>query len=169
MASLTSLRTLPPSGTGTPSKAGQHRGLVEVQPHEVVFEWTPGRDMQGHVHIRNATSQPVAFKIKTTSLEKYRMAPTTGMIDAESTVYVKIVKRAEASFEAAVGSSGGRDRFLVQAVPVDWEGVKSLGASLASRQLAREDVDEHAAMMSFRAPASLAPSQLYIRVRVVSG
>lgn len=149
--------------------ASAHTGsdLLELLPDEVVFEWAAGKDMHGHLGMHNLTAQPLAFKLKTTSLDTYRVRPTTGIIDANGTIYVKIVKRAERSFEVAADCD--RDRFLVQAVPVDWSGSLAAAGGRAPRG-ATEGTDEAAALATFRRMqqgALTTPVHLYVRVSVV--
>merc|ERR1712029_305316 len=64
--------------------------LLITPAHEVVFSSSPAGDLVAKLLIQNVSSKPVGYKIKTTSPDKYRVRPSTGILASNITTSVEI-------------------------------------------------------------------------------
>jgi len=97
--------------------------LKLIPNHEVIFEPAANGDLMSRVQLINTSDKKVAFKIKTTSPEKYRVRPSSGLLSPSQETSV--------SLYVPTGHSGGnspvagKDKFLITAVYVEEEDVSS--------------------------------------------
>ena len=64
--------------------------LLITPAHEVVFSSSPAGDLVAKLLIQNVSSKPVGYKIKTTSPDKYRVRPSTGILASNISTSVEI-------------------------------------------------------------------------------
>ncbi len=96
-------------------------GLLRLTPGtDVVFDKNSYGDLVARLTISNASSQPVVYKIKTTSPDRYKVRPSMYNLPAESSNQVEILVQSQSPGLAA---SLVRDKFLITAVTVDQEGL----------------------------------------------
>ncbi|KAM3567254.1 hypothetical protein VYU27_010597, partial [Nannochloropsis oceanica] len=69
------------------------------------------------IHVQNISSQPVAFKVKTTQPKRYLVKPNQGILEAGGSdrIQIQIVPKDRALLATKPGQAAS-DRFLVQAV-----------------------------------------------------
>eukprot|EP00088_Acartia_fossae_P070015 TRINITY_DN9268_c0_g1_i2.p1 TRINITY_DN9268_c0_g1~~TRINITY_DN9268_c0_g1_i2.p1 ORF type:complete len:548 (+),score=161.37 TRINITY_DN9268_c0_g1_i2:124-1767(+) len=94
--------------------------LKLIPNHEVIFEAAANGDLISRVQLTNISDKKVAFKIKTTSPEKYRVRPSSGLLSpgAETSVSLYVPTAAN---NGGSGNSpvAGKDKFLITAVYVE--------------------------------------------------
>ena len=64
--------------------------LLITPAHEVIFSSSPAGDLVAKLLIQNVSSKPVGYKIKTTSPDKYRVRPSTGILASNISTSVEI-------------------------------------------------------------------------------
>lgn len=94
--------------------------LLRLTPaEEVIFQpGGNGQDLVARVNVANVAGNPVAFKIKTTSPEKFRVRPSMACLGPNGTLQIEIVVQAANNPSQLV-----RDKFLISASTVDHEGL----------------------------------------------
>nr|XP_043605982.1 vesicle-associated protein 1-2-like [Erigeron canadensis]XP_043605983.1 vesicle-associated protein 1-2-like [Erigeron canadensis] len=113
--------------------------ILELQPHDLQFNFELKKQSSCAVQMINKTNQHVAFKIKTTNPKKYCVRPNTGVIDPNSSCDFTVTMQAQ---KVAPPDMICRDKFLVQSTFVS-EGTKE--EDVTSETFAKEDgklVDE---------------------------
>lgn len=94
--------------------------LVQLSPHEEVsFEPSSGGgELVARISVKNIAGRPIAYKVKTTSPEKYKVKPSLSNLSAggANTVEITVQSAHAASLTAA---SIARDKFLVAVFVVD--------------------------------------------------
>ncbi|GFN81670.1 motile sperm domain-containing protein 2-like [Plakobranchus ocellatus] len=101
--------------------------LLTVSPaDELTFQSSPGGDAFDIITLSNTLTHAVAFKVKTTSPEKFRVRPSSGIINPRKTeeVYVYLVQDHKTDVS--------KDKFLIMAMEV------KPGASFDPNQLFKE-------------------------------
>ncbi len=93
--------------------------LVSVSPEEIVFPSVINQEAVFLLKVKNITSTPIAFKVKTTAPKNYLVKPSAGTIPGNGTSEIKITLNKQAT-----EPTSNSDRFLVQAVKT--EGGKEL-------------------------------------------
>ena len=94
--------------------------ILRLTPaEEVIFQpGGSGQDLIARVNVANATGKAVAFKIKTTSPEKFRVRPSMACLGPNGTLQIEIVVQAANNPSLLV-----RDKFLISASSVDHDGL----------------------------------------------
>lgn len=89
----------------------------QVSPSSTItFEWSPNAELHSQFAIRNMSNKrQVAFKIKTTAPDVYRVRPATSIMDPGSTLFVKVVRAPTKTIEEAETEG---HRFVIVCVPV---------------------------------------------------
>jgi len=108
---------------GTAPGSNLQQDIIRITPHnEVVFSPSaPSGELVAKMSILNIGSRVVGYKIKTTSPEKYRVRPSTGILGLGNTAQVEIhVASAEGGGANTVLS---KDKFLVTAVFLEKEDI----------------------------------------------
>jgi hypothetical protein len=85
--------------------------LVTVSPEEITFPNVLNQEAVFMLKVKNTSSSPVAFKVKTTAPKNYLVKPSAGVIAANGDADIKITLNKQTS-----DPSANNDRFLVQAV-----------------------------------------------------
>lgn len=85
--------------------------LITVSPEEIVFPNVLNQESVFMLKLKNTSSTPAAFKVKTTAPKNYLVKPSAGVIAGNATTEVKITLTKQSA-----DPSGNNDRFLVQAV-----------------------------------------------------
>lgn len=89
-----------------------------IPSDEVVFSPSPAGDLVSRVQVVSLSPRITAYKIKTTSPEKYRVRPSSGLLSPGSSATIELHVSAS---NAANASSLVRDKFLITAVYLDRE------------------------------------------------
>ncbi|KAF7385774.1 motile sperm domain-containing protein 2-like [Vespula maculifrons] len=101
----------PPSGFGDQVSEEQ---LLLIEPEAVTFN-KEGNEIVGRIILKNVTTdKPLSYKIKTTSPQKFRVRPSSGIISPSERCSVTVV------FQPGYNLRGlsNNDRFLVMCLPV---------------------------------------------------
>ena len=85
--------------------------LVAVSPEEIVFPNVLNQESVFILKVKNTSTSPVAFKVKTTAPKNYLVKPSAGAIAAGGSMDIKITLNKQST-----DPSANNDRFLVQAV-----------------------------------------------------
>ncbi|XP_042218390.1 vesicle-associated protein 1-1-like isoform X1 [Homarus americanus] len=80
--------------------------------------------------LTNPTNTPIAYKIKTTSPEKYRVRPSVGILEAEMQLEIGVTLSEQLAPSALV-----RDKFLVMGAPASSNDLTSQGVSQLFKHL----------------------------------
>lgn len=107
---------------------------VQIYPEELAFAVEPGKDAHLTLSLYNPASSPVAFKIKTTSTDRYRVRPNFAVVPAHETKHVKVIDVFQRWF-GADGYSRVTCRITVDrlsgAVSEPWVQIHQLGSVYA--------------------------------------
>jgi len=96
------------NGTGGPD-------ILKLNPsQEVVFNSSGGGELLGRVQVTNVSERRVGFKIKTTSPEKYRVRPSSGILRTGENISVELHVTGQSAPVSLV-----RDKFLVTVIYLD--------------------------------------------------
>ncbi|XP_073252756.1 motile sperm domain-containing protein 2-like [Porites lutea] len=141
--SRSSQRRAPPDGFVNTSKL-----LLITPPEELVFIGTTstGEILQS-LSLANNTVSSVAFKVKTTSPESYRVRPSSGVIPASSSAEVSVF------LQPGHAASVIRDKFLVMSTELQEEKSPSELAALW-RSIPKANIVEHRLQCRFVASNS---------------
>ncbi|XP_074620671.1 motile sperm domain-containing protein 2-like isoform X3 [Acropora palmata] len=158
--------TKPPTRLTTQSRLSQKRAppdgfvskpmlLTITPPEELLFSGTTstGEILQS-LSLTNNTSSTVAFKVKTTSPESYRVRPSSGVILASSSATVNVF------LQPGHAASVIRDKFLVMSTELQDQKSPSELAALW-KTVPKTDVIEHRLRCRFVASSSQISSQYY--------
>lgn len=88
--------------------------LVEVVPADEIVFIAEQSEASASLHLKNISSASLAFKVKTTSPDRYRVRPSGGVLSASCTQRVQITLSDSARHLPNVTA----DRFLLQLVPL---------------------------------------------------
>lgn len=89
--------------------------ILKLNPsQEVVFNSSSGGELLGRVQVTNVADRKVGFKIKTTSPEKYRVRPSSGILRTGENVSVELHVTGQSAPVSLV-----RDKFLVTVIYLD--------------------------------------------------
>lgn len=101
-----------PGSFGEQQTEGQ---LLFIEPNAIVFNRT-GNEIGGTITLKNMSStMRVSFKIKTTSPEKFRVRPSSGILFPEKEMVISIVLQQEYNVRGLLHA----DRFLVMCLPLE--------------------------------------------------
>jgi len=103
---------------GSPSKQSADAILRLVPNEEVVFSASPAGDLVAKVQVESLSHKITAYKIKTTSPEKYRVRPSSGILAPGGTSLIEIHVAASSVAHAA---SLVRDKFLITVIYLEKE------------------------------------------------
>jgi len=94
-----------------------YNSLLKVSPaQEIIFSPSSGGDFTARVQLTNSSDKIAAYKMKTTSPEKYRVRPSTGSLGQGQTITIEIhVSRSHVQNSASLL----RDKFLITAITLD--------------------------------------------------
>lgn len=85
---------------------------VEVTPQDLKFRFQLNKQLLGNISISNPMSSRVAFKIKTTAPKKYVVRPSSGIVDAKSSMSIQVIMQAQKDYPADFQNC--KDKFMVQ-------------------------------------------------------
>lgn len=105
-------------------------------PELLEFPMRLGHDTLLTASLRNASPSYLAFKVKTTATDRYRVRPNLGVVAPGETAHVKLVLVAQDEFGPQLSSC--RDRFLVQSLPI-MPGQKPDGAAFRAQKFKVQD------------------------------
>lgn len=88
--------------------------LVISPGNEVIFSASASGELVAKLQIQNTSSKPVGYKIKTTSPEKYRVRPSTGILAPNVSTSVEIHFAGGQASTAPAGVV--KDKFLITAI-----------------------------------------------------
>jgi len=89
--------------------------LLKINPtDELPFQSEEGQDACATITLTNSTTKCVAFKVKTTSPEKYRVRPSSGIIRPHC--QCEVIVQLQSLYKT---TSLSRDKFLVMAISVE--------------------------------------------------
>ena len=91
--------------------------LLRVNPdQEVIFSPSSSGDLSARVQLTNVSDKIAAYKMKTTSPEKFRVRPSTGSLGQGQTTTIEIhVSKSQVPNAASLV----RDKFLISAITLD--------------------------------------------------
>ena len=94
-----------------------YNSLLKVNPdQEIIFSASSGGDFTARVQLTNTSDKIAAYKMKTTSPEKYRVRPSTGSLGQGQSITIEIhVSRSQVQNTASLL----RDKFLITAITLD--------------------------------------------------
>uniref|UniRef100_A0A1B6CK24 MSP domain-containing protein n=1 Tax=Clastoptera arizonana TaxID=38151 RepID=A0A1B6CK24_9HEMI len=87
---------------------------LKVSPPEAVVFLNDGNDMSGFITLCNSSEEAMAFKIKTTAPEKFRVKPSYGIITPKDSAIINVVLQQGLQPSAIL-----RDKFLIMSFPVE--------------------------------------------------
>lgn len=88
--------------------------LLQITPPDAISFSAEGSEMTGIITLTNNDDKNISYKIKTTSPEKFRVRPSTGVLAPTETVAISVVL--QPGYQMA-GLS--RDKFLIMNLPVE--------------------------------------------------
>lgn len=112
--------------------------LVDVSVHEVVIDFELRRKCRANVLLTSlSAASPIAFKVQTSSPDKFLVNPPSGLIPPSSSLALQIVLKPQIHLPSAFPRSPA-DRFLIRTAELDCESVESarpdsVGSWLSSR------------------------------------
>lgn len=124
--------------------------LLLSPAHEVIFSSSSSGEFSAKIQIQNISSQPVGYKIKTTSPEKYRVKPSTGSLAQNTSATVEI--HVPGGQGALTPASLVRDKFLITAIFLEEVDIKQQELSEALKSSKPDG--------QYRLRCQLAPQQL---------
>ena len=91
--------------------------VLRVSPEqEIIFSPSSGGDLSARVQLTNISDKTAAYKMKTTSPEKFRVRPSTGSLGQGQTTTIEIhLSRSQVPNAASLA----RDKFLISAITLD--------------------------------------------------
>ncbi|KAK4801376.1 hypothetical protein SAY86_021863 [Trapa natans] len=89
--------------------------LLEIRPRELNFVVEPKKQSTCSLQLENKTQHYVAFKVKTTSPNKYRVRPNVGVVMPKSISLFTVIMQAQRSVPP---DTSCKDKFLVQSTVV---------------------------------------------------
>ncbi|XXH03566.1 hypothetical protein Hte_009971 [Hypoxylon texense] len=89
---------------------------VEIDPQELGFRRPFTTEVLEVLRIKNHSTQPVAFKVKTTAPKQYCVRPNSGRVEPGKEVEVSVIL--QAMKQEPPPDTKCRDKFLVQSVPI---------------------------------------------------
>ncbi|KAF0295167.1 Motile sperm domain-containing protein 2 [Amphibalanus amphitrite] len=119
------------------STSAELGGMLQVTPGDEVWFGTGSSGVKRTVTLVNIRGAPVAFKVKTTSPEKFRVRPSSGVVGTghRQTVELQLCDGVTAQHVIT-------DRFLVVAAPVAHERVPARDMARLWRSLPSDDKQE---------------------------
>lgn len=104
---------------GSPSKPTNTDSILRLVPSdEVLFSPSPAGDLISRVQVVSLSPRVTGYKIKTTSPEKYRVRPSSGILTPGGSANIELHV---AAANVANAASLVRDKFLITAVYLDRE------------------------------------------------
>ncbi|KAF4522258.1 hypothetical protein B566_EDAN011954 [Ephemera danica] len=88
--------------------------MLSISPHDTINFINENGDLNGSLTLTNISNRNVSFKIKTTSPEKFRVRPSTGILAPQATSTINVLLQPGYQTSALA-----RDKFLVMAVVAD--------------------------------------------------
>ncbi|KAG4067466.1 hypothetical protein HA402_003290 [Bradysia odoriphaga] len=65
--------------------------MLQINPQDAILFTKSGNELVGMVEITNIIQAPVTYKIKTTSPEKFRVRPSTGILSPGANAVINVV------------------------------------------------------------------------------
>ncbi|KAF8652594.1 hypothetical protein AX16_004315 [Volvariella volvacea WC 439] len=87
---------------------------------KVLFDAPFTKTRHRTITLTNHNSQPVLFKVKTTSPQYYSASPRVGKLDPKSTLSVRLTKFA-ALPDSPTTPTKKRDQYLIMSTPISWD------------------------------------------------
>ncbi|XP_069165247.1 motile sperm domain-containing protein 2-like [Procambarus clarkii] len=111
--------------------------MIEIEPSEGLMFSNCRIGATANIVLTNPTASPVAFKIKTTSPEKYRVRPSVGILEAGIQLEISVTVSEQLAPSALV-----RDKFLVMGAPASSSNLSSQEISQLFKNIAKEELFE---------------------------
>lgn len=96
------------------SGSGANTSKLAITPADVLCFSYEGNELTGTILLKNEDAQCLSYKIKTTSPEKFRVRPSTGVLATGASVTVSVLLQPGYHMPGLA-----RDKFLVMSVPVE--------------------------------------------------
>lgn len=89
---------------------------LDVTPRVLAFEFEPAKELAQQLKLRNVTSKPVAFKIRSSAAERYQVKPSRGVLPGRGSLVLRVTRIPSHDYEEAVQCA---DRFIVVCAPAE--------------------------------------------------
>ncbi|XP_031618036.1 motile sperm domain-containing protein 2-like [Contarinia nasturtii] len=89
--------------------------MLKIAPAEIITFSKVGTELIGSVDIFNIVKYPITYKIKTTSPEKFRVRPSTGILTPGSAVNISVVLQSGPNVTLLLN----KDKFLVMCMEIN--------------------------------------------------
>ncbi|KAI2625860.1 VAMP-associated protein [Hypoxylon sp. NC1633] len=126
---------------------------VEIDPQELGFHRPFTMEVSEVLRIKNPTSHPVAFKVKTTAPKQYCVRPNSGRVEPGKEVEVAVIL--QAMKHEPPPETKCRDKFLVQSVDITGDKEFSNLASIWDG-IEKSDIQEKKIRVVFLPPSGAA-------------
>ncbi|XP_029051687.2 motile sperm domain-containing protein 2-like isoform X1 [Osmia bicornis bicornis] len=88
--------------------------LLSIEPNAIIFNKT-GNDIIGTITLKNiSTEKPLSYKVKTTSPEKFRVRPSSGVLSPQEQRVISVVLQSGYNLRGLLHN----DKFLVMCLPL---------------------------------------------------
>uniref|UniRef100_A0A182QBL4 MSP domain-containing protein n=1 Tax=Anopheles farauti TaxID=69004 RepID=A0A182QBL4_9DIPT len=117
--------------------------MLRIRPQNTITFSKAGNDLVGSVEITNVDTREVSFKVKTTAPEKFRVRPSTGVLQPSATVTINVMLQHGQQIQTI-----NREKFLVMCIglPSDsstntqdladlWKNINSRSATVEQHRL----------------------------------
>lgn len=123
--------------------------LLRISPsEELIFSSEGNGDSSGTLYLMNNTENSVAFKVKTTSPEKFRVRPSSGTI--KPMCRADVVVHLQFAYQ---NSNLARDKFLIMAMEVEKDDVGNQELFEMWKKCSKENIMEHKLRCSLLLPS----------------
>uniref|UniRef100_A0A182NM52 MSP domain-containing protein n=1 Tax=Anopheles dirus TaxID=7168 RepID=A0A182NM52_9DIPT len=85
--------------------------MLRIKPQNTITFSKAGNDLVGSVEITNVDTKEVSFKVKTTAPEKFRVRPSTGVLQPSATVTINVMLQHGQQIHTI-----NREKFLVMCI-----------------------------------------------------
>jgi len=132
---------------------------VELDPPELHFKRPFNKEVSQTLSLQNPSSDPVAFKVKTTAPKQYCVRPNSGRIEPGQHVEVQVLL--QAMKEDPAPDAKCRDKFLVQTIAITADLESSSPSALWSHieQTSKSSIHEKKIRVQFLAADAATPTK----------
>ncbi|XP_047475376.1 motile sperm domain-containing protein 2-like [Penaeus chinensis] len=113
------------------------KAIIDIDPSEELLFSNCRIGASTSILLTNPTDSPVAFKIKTTSPEKYRVRPSVGVLEGGAQLDISVTVSEQLAPAALV-----RDKFLVMGAPTTIPDMNSQEVSQLFKNISKDDLFE---------------------------
>ncbi|XP_042873015.1 motile sperm domain-containing protein 2-like isoform X2 [Penaeus japonicus] len=113
------------------------KAIIDIDPSEELLFSNCRIGASTNIILTNPTDSPVAFKIKTTSPEKYRVRPSVGVLEGGAQLDISVTVSEQLAPAALV-----RDKFLVMGAPTSIPDMNSQEVSQLFKNISKDDLFE---------------------------